>query len=711
LTSAEGSLTLPSRKRSLLAALCRAASSPRLWTYIGCAALALLASSLLGKDMNWDTLDYHFYAGFSALHDRFGMDYFPAGSQSYFNPYIYVPFYLLASSRLSAIVDASILAILHSGILWLTYELALQVAPAPDGRSRTAVAICSALFAFANPILLNLFGSSYADVTTAELVLGGWLLLVLAVRAPSAKWIVSAGLLLGAASALKLTNSVHALSAGVLLFFLPVRWPCRIRHMAAFGAALGVSFVLVCLPWSIRLEQHFANPLFPLLNGIFRSPQFPTAKMLDFRFIPDSFAGAVWRPFAIAKPLFMVDDEQQSPDIRYAFLLVAAILLLLYWGWRTLRNKSSGPASEPDPNIRAGHRALLALGVGFGVDWILWLTASGNGRYFIAMACIAGVLAIALLFRLFATPKARVYLLSALFVAQCAQLCMGTTYRSHIPWDGHPWFEVRLPANLPRTPALYLSYGVQTNAFIVPFLPPGSGFVNLAGDYPLAAGGANGAKVAALVHAYWPRVRVLARDNRAQDKRLPTISGMAAATDALLPFGLSPAANDCSTIVIPNQGRQELLFVHTRFTGKSRSSKSVPDRQVPESTTGYLMTCPVAADPVAHSEVSPGERMANLALDRLEDACPEIFQPARPTTQYFGNARQDVWERRYLNTNLTVWVTRGWVQFLDPIRGGPATYIGPEAAFEQRDVRVLCGRRNERYFAKLVHSTAPRGGS
>jgi hypothetical protein len=344
------------------------------------------------------------------------------------------------------------------------------------------------------------------------------------------------------------------------------------------------------------------------------------------------------------------------------------------------------------------------------VDWVLWLTASGNGRYFIAMACIAGVLAITLVFQLFAAPKARAYLLSALFLVQCVQLFMGTTYRSHVPWDGRPWFGVRLPANLPRTPTLYLSYGVQTNAFIVPFLPAGSGFVNLAGDYPLAAGGANGAQVAALVHRYWPRVRVLARDDQAQDKRLPVISGMAAAIDALLPFGLTPAAGDCSTIVVPNQGRQELLFLHTRLTGKARFSKPPPDRQIPESTTGYLTTCPVVAHPVAYAGFSPDERRANLALDRLEDACPEIFQPIRPPTQYFGNAHQDVWERRYLNTSLTAWVTRGWVQFLDPIRGGPATYIGPETAFEQKDVRVLCGRSNERYFAKLVHSAAPRSG-
>src|SRR6185437_14560469 len=138
----------------------------------------------------WDTLDYHFYAGFSALQDRFGMDYFPAGSQTYFSPYVYVPFYLLASSRLPAILDASILAVAQSGILWLTYEIALQLAPNEDRRAWLMMSVCSVLLAFANPILLDQFGSSFADITTAELVLGGWLLLLLAVRVPSVKHVV-----------------------------------------------------------------------------------------------------------------------------------------------------------------------------------------------------------------------------------------------------------------------------------------------------------------------------------------------------------------------------------------------------------------------------------------------------------------------------------------------------------------------------------------
>lgn len=699
----------PRKRPGPPAILASAIAHPRVWVYLACTVLAVSVSYLLGKDLNWDTLDYHFYAGFSALHERFGMDYFPAGSQSYFNPYIYVPFYLLSRSRLPALLDASILAALQSGILWLTYEIGLVVAPAEGRRARIIIAIGAALLAFANPILIDQFGSSYADVTTAEAVLAGWLLLTMAVRSPSLRYVIWAGLLLGVASALKLTNCVHALCASVLLLFIPVRWPTRARWVAAFGATVAVSFALVCLPWSLRLEQHFGNPFFPLFNEIFRSPQFPAVRVIDYRFIPDSFMEALWRPFAIVKPVFMVDDERQSPDLRYAVLLVAAIALLFRWAYRRIRAGRSGEVVEPRMGSCAAARPLTALGAGFLVDWILWLTASGNGRYFIAMACVAAVLAMALIWYILATARIRFYALAILFGLQFLQLSMGTVYRDHIPWDGHPWFDVRLPANFPRTPVLYLSYGVQANAFIVPFLPPGSGFINVDGDYPLGSGGANGAAVAALIRKYSPHLRVLARDERAKDVHLPVISGMSAAADALLPFGLMPVRKDCSTILIPNEGPQQLMFVRTEVPGKSHPS--IPDREIPVSTTGYLTTCPAVPDPAAPTEVMPGEQRASLALDHLEDACPSLFQPARPLTQYFGDAHEDIWVRRYLSTNLTAWVSRGWVEFLDPIRGGAATYIGPEAAFERKGVRVICGRRDERYFAKLAPDAAAGGGS
>ena len=56
----------------------------RLLVHGGCTVLALVCSYALGVDVGWDTLDYHLYAGWSAVHNRFTQDYFAAGPQTCF---------------------------------------------------------------------------------------------------------------------------------------------------------------------------------------------------------------------------------------------------------------------------------------------------------------------------------------------------------------------------------------------------------------------------------------------------------------------------------------------------------------------------------------------------------------------------------------------------------------------------------------------------
>jgi len=703
MTLPENAVTLPQRPHTASLPLRRVLTSPRLCVYLACTLLALLISYLLGKEMQWDTLDYHFYAGFSALHDRFAQDYFPAGSQSYFNPYVYVPFYLLARSGLPALAVASILAIVQSGVLWLTYELALEVAPAADGRSRLVMASGAVLFALANPILISQFGSSYADVTTGEVVLAGWLLLARALGRPRSSLIAWAGLLLGAASALKLTNSVHAVSACMLLLFLREDWRAKLRSAVIFGLTLVVSFTLVSIPWALHLERHFGNPVFPLFNSVFRSPQFLTAPMTDLRFIPDSLAAALWRPFAIAVPQFMVDDESQSPDLRYAVLLIVAALFAAHW---LLRRWRRGQAHAAPSGSSQPARALAALCCAFLVDWILWLTAAGNGRYFVPLACVAAVIAVALVCRLFERqPKVRNYLVAAIIGAQALQLFLGTIYREHVPWGDAPWFEVDAPRVLAAKPALYFSYGVQSSAFLVPFLAPGSAFINVAGDYPLAPVGANGAQVALRIRRYSPNLRVLARVPRLLSDHSPLTADLSGADDALSPFHLRADASDCSVIVIHDEGQAMRMFVGAApSVGGGAAAGTEAPRTARLSNDGYVADCRVVPYAGMDAARLAGERRANLVLDRLEDACPQVFQPARAVTQYFGlnEHHGDIWGRRYLSTTLTAWTSDGWVRFVDPLRGGPAAYVGAVGAFERGNVQMICGRRNERYYARVV---------
>jgi hypothetical protein len=657
----------------------------RLAVYIACTVAALATNYLLGNDLAWDTLNYHLYAGFSALNDRFAQDYFAAGPQSYFNPYAYVPFYALVKAGLSSLGISSALAAVHSVIFWLTFELGVCVCPSDDRRQRMSYGLCALALAFINPILMQQIGSTFADVTTAELVLGGWLLLAQALRSPHTARVVCAGLLLGAAAALKLTNVVHAIAGCALLIMLPYTLSGKVRQGLGFGVALALGFTIVAAPWSYRLEQNFGNPLFPLMNGVFRSPEFTTEPLLHFRFIPDTLGEALWRPFAIVDPIRMVHEELRAPDLRYAVLAALFVAFIGYWLWSRRARASNPPMTE---GSAASARVLAALSFAFGVDWAIWLSASGNGRYFLPMACVAAVLIVGLLFRLFqAQPKARNYILVAIFGVQVIQLWTAAEYRwNPVPWD-RQWLSLEVPQKLRDEPSLYLTEGTESNSFIAPYLAKGSGLVNFTGSYALGPAGAEGAQLAALIKHFGPHLRVLARGRHIYEDSDPYEPRRTQVDAPLRRFGLRVDTSDCATIGIngPTSDEQPL----------SESSK--PAEHAAEGAA-HLVSCRLIPDNADRAAERAQQAAADIILDRLEDACPKLFQPRRMLTEHHGGA----WMRYYGNTDVWAWVSQGGVKFYQANSGIFRTSVGRETDWAKAPLRLACGRRNNHYFAKVL---------
>ena len=347
---------------------------------------------------------------------------------------------------------------------------------------------------------------------------------------------------------------------------------------------------------------------------------------------------------------------------------------------------------EPALGTDAGSaRVLAAIGCGLGVDWAVWLSGSGNSRYFLPMASVAAVLIVALFFRLFATEsKARNYILAAILGVQGVQLWMGTDYRwNGVPWDDH-WIRVAVPAKLRSESSLFLTVGGQTNSFIAPYLAHGAGLINLSGGYALSTKGANRVRIDGLIERYAPNISVLIRGERLyrdDERRLPN---RAQIDNALGPFGLHVDPSNCATITMRG------LPPEPEFT-LATSRPAVPQSR----DTTYLLSCRVAPDSTDYSIQILARRPADLALDHLEDACPELFQPRRPQTEYSGNDGL----RRYLNTDLTAWVSHGSVKFHQPFLGAEVVYVGPEADWAKAPAQLRCGRRNGRFFAVLLKST------
>jgi hypothetical protein len=639
--------------------------------------------------MAWDTLNYHLYLGFSALNDRFGQDYFAAGPLAYLNPYAYAPFYAMVRAGLPALAICSILAAVHSVILWLSFELGVAVCASKDGRTRLLAGCCAMVLAFMNPIMMQQIGSCFADITTAELALGAWLLLASAIRVPQKSRVIYAGLVLGAVSALKLSNALSAASAFAMIAFLPLSWRGRVRHGLLYGVSLGIGFAIVAAPWSYRLEQVFGNPMFPMFNNIFRSPQFTTESMGNaYRFIPESFGEALWRPFAMIAPTQMVHEELSAPDPRYAILIVLALLLALRWVWQRLR-----PASVPEPAHSAEHddaiRVLTALASGLAINWVLWLRVSGNSRYVLCMACIAAAVVVGVLFRLFESqPKVRNYVLAIIFVTQAVQLYMGAEYRwNGVSWGGQ-WFDLSMPATLKTKPALYLTLGTQSNSFLAPFLAEGSGVINLSGGYTLDPESINGAHVKALIRRYEPNVRVVFLTDK-PSKGGDAQASVAQVDTAVQWFGLRADMSDCPTITV--HGLPPDLQV--------RLQTSLPQEPQDRENT-YVAACRLVSEPNDLSALIARRAAVDLVFHRLEDACPSLFQPRRLVSVNYGTT----WQRIYGATDIVAWISHGRVRFSDQIRPHGVVDVGSETDWEKSPMRLECGRRDGIYFARLLQA-------
>jgi|GEM_PF-520730 len=661
----------------------------RLQIYGLCTLVALVCNYLLGKDLPSDALDYHLYAGFSAVSDRFAQDYFAAGPQSYFNPYAYIPFYELVRSGLPAVLIGSVLAIAQSILLWLTYELALLTIPSKRRATTQWLAFLAVALTFANPVLLQELGSSFADVTTGTVVLGGWVLIVAALRAPRAWRIVCAGLLLGAASALKLTNSIFAVAAFVMVAMIPLGRRPRVGYLLGFGAATSLGFTIVAAPWALQLERMFGNPFFPLFNQVFRSPDFTTEPLRHYRFLPDSLTEALWRPFAMADPTHLIHVELSAPDIRYAVLLFLLLFFPLAWMVRHFRRQHIIPRS-PELQPAVTDRALIALGWSFVAGWILWLLTSANSRYFLPLSSVASVLIIALLFRLFSSRlKVFGYATAIIFGLQGIQLWFGTEYRWNGTHWGGPWLDIAVPAPLRTKPNLYLTFGVQSNSFIAPFLAPGSGLVNFSGGYALGADGPGGDKIRALIARYAPNLRMLVAGARLypdHGKNSPTLEVL---DSALERFSLRVNSSDCQSIRV--QGVPDAIRMSVGSTVKE-------ENETPG--TLHLLSCGVVPSNGDVSATLARQKEVDRIFDRLEDACPKLFQPKRLLTERAGS----LWLRFYVNTDLKAWISKGWVKFVNPIRGDDPIYLGREADLAHGPLKLACGRRDHHYFAKVIDS-------
>ena len=303
------------------------------------------AASLLPGDACWDTRNYHLYNPYALLHKAWGTDFGPAHMQTWFSPTMDLPFYLLMRHVTVTPLLNLLLAIPHAVSVVLLYVLArrlLQVRTVAD----EVLAFAAVLIGATGAATTSTLATSMDEALPICSFLGALLVLLPAdgARLPSARRLLLAGLLAGAGCGLKLTFSYAAIGLGAGVLFIPRRrLPDLILRPAALALGGAVGAALLSGYWWLHQWEMYGNPVYPLMNDVFRSPLAPIYSYVDPTFLPQSWPEALAVPWNWALQLNFRVGESRLRDPRFALGIIAAVLCLVQFCWQS-RARRAWPA-------------------------------------------------------------------------------------------------------------------------------------------------------------------------------------------------------------------------------------------------------------------------------------------------------------------------------------------------------------------------------
>ncbi len=603
-------------------------------------AFAWVVNWLMGKDINADFIAYHMYAAHALLGGHHQSDFMAAGPQSYLNPAGYVPFYLMLKANWPALLVSTVMATVHSLNLVVLWKLCRDHLFA-QATYRNALSFLAVMLGAISPVFFATLGSSFLDPMLSVLVLGGLLLIAQASTSqPSrARLLLGAGLLFGVAAGLKLTNGIFAVAALIAIQTLHGTLYLRIQRAAMFSLAVLAGLAMASGWWSWMLWEQFGNPVFPLFNGIFKSPDFPAVSVTHDRFAPHGIWDFLMLPLRMMKMNSGIYVEILAPDIRAGVLLILAGATALVATYRRTRAASVNPVPVSAVAIQVA--------IFFLVAWALLFGTSGNGRYAIPLLLLLGPLIVYLLHFCFRREGSTLAVATILVVLQGLH-----GYKGEYPrWDAAPWtrnwVDVALPKQLTEKPAAYLSLSTVNLGVLFHHMSAGSSFVSLVGFEPLSPDGAGSARIRQFIDRNEGNLRILIQTEdkvgsewfqrgQVDPVLAPTVARM------LAPWGLRLVNHDCAFAEISMHGG----------AGAARTGNQANLLGI------MLISCPVQAGPGEDEAMRTDRAWATTIFDRVSSACPLLFPPPGGFPQKAGEA----WIKRFAGTDTILSIFSGNVQ-------------------------------------------------
>ncbi len=406
---------------------------------------------LMGEDANWDWQNYHEYNVWAVLNGRYDTDALPAGFQTYFNPAVYFPVYALRH-LLPAPCGLVVIGAVHGLNLALVYLLSRVLLRSAATVSAVAASLLIAAF---GPMTLSEVGTSFSDILTALPIVGGFILILSAEGSHRLRYLF-AGLLLGAAVGLKLTNVVFA--AGAAAAVLLSARPLTATLCLGLGGTLGA--LATGGAWSLMLWREMGNPVFPLFNGVFQSKELAPNNIMDMQFMPKGF----WD--ALAYPFYWLAGDNRSSEYPFRDARFAIAMVLVLAGIVTRLARRSTIFTRHD----------IQFFVMFAVSYAIWLKLFAIQRYAIVLELMCGPLIVLLISRMMTSVSAKTAnaVLAAVAIAIALWSQPGDWWRR--PWSDP--YQPRISARLDQ-PAIYFLLD-KPIAYVASHLAPRSRFYQIA---------------------------------------------------------------------------------------------------------------------------------------------------------------------------------------------------------------------------------------
>ena len=440
----------------------------------------------LGQDINWDLLNYHYYNPYALLRNRIGWDLAPAMQQSFHNPLLDLPIFLLIKN-IPPLWVGLILTGFQLLNLWLIWQLSRTVLRAAHLKYADWAALILAILGFAGAGNIGELGGTMGDNIISLAILSILLILIRTPEKPN--WadnrlkIFGLSFLTGLSVSLKMTAAIFVPGILILLILQNRRHWLKTLMIATLGLGSGFIILQANLMW--QLWQNFGNPLFPYFNNLFKSSFTYLNANTDPRLLPHNLWEYLFYPFFFTfRPRLVSEVNWQ--DIRFflahAYIIAAGLFVI---GYRYLEKKYE-PAEKKFkfPELSPG----LSLIVFYVITYLVWAKLFGIYRYIITLEFLAPLIIFFLAWSAWKWGEKSgsaiwrylswLPLLSAIASLPILIMFYQPMYWGRIPWQKDSYFGID-KKDFTRYQGATIFLGEGPQAYLVPYFPASSRFIRI----------------------------------------------------------------------------------------------------------------------------------------------------------------------------------------------------------------------------------------